>query len=154
MFDRAVEEFRDTRPEDDDGLGDASQMIGILARLGSSKRALAVGLGSGGAAGTFPAVRCNVNEDLAGNRLRFCSFAQSVRLSSFLKTLLTNYSFIGIPYGGSYSLDESTVSGRASLRQLVEALGDGGELIAVEASNEAAKAARGLSIVSGARGCR
>lgn len=60
MFDRAVEEFRDTRPEDDDGLGDASQMIGILARLGSSKRALAVGLGSGGAAGTFPAVRCNV----------------------------------------------------------------------------------------------
>lgn len=35
-------------------------MIGILARLGSSKRALAVGLGSGGAAGTCPAVRCIV----------------------------------------------------------------------------------------------
>lgn len=88
MFDRAVEEFRDIRPEGD-GLGDASQMIGILARLGSSKRALAVGLGSGGVAGTFPAVRCNapsysmIDEVLAGNRLYFCRPRNmSVSLSS------------------------------------------------------------------------
>lgn len=37
---------------DGDGdLKDASRMIGIVARLGGGKRALAVGLGSGGPAG-------------------------------------------------------------------------------------------------------
>lgn len=44
--------------------------------------------------------------------------------------------------------------GRAGLQRLVEALGTGGELVVVEATPEAASAARGLSIVSGARGCR
>ena len=58
LFDRAFEEFRDTRPncageeeEEEEALKDASHMIGILARLGAVKRALAMGLGSGGPAG-------------------------------------------------------------------------------------------------------
>lgn len=45
-------------------------------------------------------------------------------------------------------------SGRNALRRLAEALGEGGELVAAEESAEAAAAARGLSLVSGARGCR
>eukprot|EP00752_Nemacystus_decipiens_P011426 g10147.t1 len=44
-------------------------------------------------------------------------------------------------------------AGRAGLQRIVEALGTGGELVVVEATPEAASAARGLSLVSGARGC-
>lgn len=59
MFDRAFDEFRDstpTRPGGEDGAGEAaeencSRMIGVVSRLGGGKRALAVGLGSGGPAG-------------------------------------------------------------------------------------------------------
>ncbi|CAM9737612.1 unnamed protein product, partial [Ectocarpus sp. 8 AP-2014] len=96
MFDRAFDEYRDSAPTGDDGSAveqDSSRMIGIVSRLGGGKRALAVGLGSGGAAG------------------------------------------------------------RAGLRRLAEALGEGGELFVVEASSEAASAARGLSLVAKARGC-
>ncbi|CAM9244855.1 unnamed protein product [Ectocarpus sp. 12 AP-2014] len=96
MFDRAFDEYRDSAPTGDDGSAveqDSSRMIGIVSRLGGGKRALAVGLGSGGAAG------------------------------------------------------------RAGLRRLAEALGEGGELFVVEASSEAASAARGLSLVAQARGC-
>ncbi|CAM9783509.1 unnamed protein product [Pylaiella littoralis] len=103
LFDRAFDEFRDSPPprlqrEDGDGARDAaeencSRMIGVVSRLGGGKRALAVGLGSGGPAG------------------------------------------------------------RAGLQRLAEALGEGGELVVVEASQEAASAGRGLSLVSRARGC-
>ncbi|CAM9524683.1 unnamed protein product [Scytosiphon promiscuus] len=96
MFDRAFDEFRDSSPtvEGDERSveGDSSRLIGIVSRLGGSKRALAVGLGSGG------------------------------------------------------------LAGRSCLQQLAGALGEGGELVAVEASSEAASAARGLSLVSQARG--
>lgn len=61
MFDRAFEEFLEGRPkakatEDDEEAEaemepDSSRMIGIVSRLGGGKRALAVGLGAGGAAG-------------------------------------------------------------------------------------------------------
>lgn len=54
MFDRAFDEFQDSAPTgDDDSVveQDSSRMIGIVSRLGGGKRALAVGLGSGGAAG-------------------------------------------------------------------------------------------------------
>lgn len=55
LFDRAFEEHQQVRRSqggDEVGeLEDASQMIGIVSRLGGGKRALAVGLGSGGRAG-------------------------------------------------------------------------------------------------------
>lgn len=54
MLDRAFDEYRDSAPTGDDGSAveqDSSRMIGIVSRLGGGKRALAVGLGSGGAAG-------------------------------------------------------------------------------------------------------
>lgn len=54
MFDRAFDEFRDSALTGDDSGAveqDSSKMIGIVSRLGGGKRALAVGLGSGGAAG-------------------------------------------------------------------------------------------------------
>lgn len=62
LFDRAFDEFRDSAPtqgkhgagDDDDAAvqeEDSSRMIGIVSRLGGGKRALAVGLGSGGPAG-------------------------------------------------------------------------------------------------------
>lgn len=63
LFDRAFDEFRDTARVAEErvgagdgnatreGEGDCSRMIGIVSRLGGGKRALAVGLGSGGPAG-------------------------------------------------------------------------------------------------------
>lgn len=56
MFDRVFEEFREAAASTvrDSGAGgteDSSKMMGAVARLGGGKRALAVGLGSGGPAG-------------------------------------------------------------------------------------------------------
>lgn len=55
MFDRAFDAFRDSNPivegDEGPGEGDSSRLVGIVSRLGGGKRALAVGLGSGGPAG-------------------------------------------------------------------------------------------------------
>lgn len=61
MFDRAFDEFRDsaTAADEEQLLIDngvaknegSSRMAGIVARMGGVRRALAVGLGSGGPAG-------------------------------------------------------------------------------------------------------
>lgn len=57
LFDRAFEEHEEMRLVQEGRRGgggeleDASRMIGIVSRLGGGKRALAVGLGSGGPAG-------------------------------------------------------------------------------------------------------
>lgn len=66
MFDRVFEEFREAEPtETDSGVGgteDSSKMIGVVARLGGGKRALAVGLGSGGRAGESCVYACVIAE--------------------------------------------------------------------------------------------